>query len=147
MWVAGIAPDSNQGLYALVGAVGYMSVIETVSDVNNKFLSRRELTCNFAGLGGRLRKLDAIDMISKEFKLDGKTVIPVSMTSHVGKPLMTGTFYVYDDEDLAKRQVNPVILARLEKARKAAEEEEANAASADQGQEASTEGQKEENAQ
>jgi len=28
---------------------GYMSLIQTVSDVNNAFLSRRELTCDFAG--------------------------------------------------------------------------------------------------
>lgn len=103
-----------------------MSVIETVSDVNNTFLSRREITCNFAGLGGRLKKLDAVDMITKEFKLDGRFVIPVNMTSHVGKPLMTGTFYVYEDELLAKKQVDPTIFARLERARKKVEE--ANAA-------------------
>jgi len=99
-----------------------MSVIETVSDVNNTFLSRRELTCNFAGLGGRLKKLEAIDMVSKAFKLDSKIIIPINMTSHVGKPLMTGTFYVYDDEALARKQVNPVVFARLDKAKKKAED-------------------------
>jgi len=104
---------------------GYMSVIEAVSDVNNTFLSRRELTCNFAGLGGKLKKLDAAGMIAKEFKLDGKIVIPINMTSHVGKPLMTGTFYVYDDERLARRQVNPTIFARLDRAKKKAEEAQA----------------------
>ena len=49
-----------------------MSLIQTVSDVNNTFLSRRELTCNFTGLAGKLKKLEAIDMISKEFNLDNK---------------------------------------------------------------------------
>ena len=99
-----------------------MSLIETVSDVNNTFLSRRELTCNFAGLGGKLKKIEAIDMISKEFKLDGKVIIPIKLQNHVGKPLITGTFYVYDDEKLAKQHVNPVIFSRLEKAKKPAEE-------------------------
>jgi len=99
-----------------------MSLIETVSDVNNTFLSRRELICNFAGLGGKLKKIQAIDMISKEFKLDGKIIIPIKLQNHVGKPLITGTFYVYDDEKLAKQHVNPVIFARLEKAKKLAEE-------------------------
>ncbi len=99
-----------------------MSLIETVSDVNNTFLSRRELICNFAGLGGKLKKIEAIDMISKEFKLDGKIIIPMKLQNHVGKPLITGTFYVYDDEKLAKQHVNPVIFARLEKAKKPAEE-------------------------
>jgi len=99
-----------------------MSLIETVSDVNNTFLSRRELVCNFAGLGGKLKKIEAIDMISKEFKLDGKIIIPMKLQNHVGKPLITGTFYVYDDEKLAKQHVSPVIFARLEKAKKPAEE-------------------------
>ena len=99
-----------------------MSLIETVSDVNNTFLARRELTCNFAGLGGKLKKIEAIDMISKEFKLDGKVIIPMKLQTHVGKPLITGTFYVYDDEKLAREHVNPVIFSRLEKAKKPAEE-------------------------
>ncbi len=94
---------------------GYMSIIETITDVDNTFLSRRELTCNFVGLGGKLKKLEAVDMITKEFKLDGKVVIPMGLKNHVGKPLITGTFYVYDDEGLAKRQVNPTIFSRLEK--------------------------------
>ncbi len=98
-----------------------MSMIETVNDVKNSFLSRREITCVFAGVGGKLKKLDAIDMVKKEFKLDGKVVIPISMKNHTGRPSITGTFYVYDDEDLAKKQINPVIFKRLEKAKTAAE--------------------------
>ena len=90
---------------------GYMSIIETITDVDNTFLSRRELTCNFAGLGGKLKNLEAVDMITKEFKLDGKVVIPMRLKTHVGKPTITGTFYVYDDEGLAKKHVNPTIFA------------------------------------
>lgn len=94
-----------------------MSIIETLNDVNNTFLSRRELICNFKGLGGKLKKLEAIDMITKEFKLSGKVVIPMRLQTHVGKPLITGTFYIYDDESLAKKHVNPTIFSRLEKSR------------------------------
>ena len=102
-----------------------MSLIETVSDVNNTFLSRRELTCNFVGLGGKLKKLEAIEMISKEFKLDGKIVIPIRLDNHVGKPMITGTFYVYDDEELAKKHVSPAIFSRLDKTKKLTEENKA----------------------
>lgn len=98
-----------------------MSVIETVNDVNNPFLARREITCNFSGLAGKLKKLEAAEMITKEFKLDGKIVIPIIMKNHSGKPVATGTFYVYDDEKTAKKQVNPVIFERLEKAKKKGE--------------------------
>ena len=104
---------------------GYMSIIETIADVDNTFLSRRELTCNFAGLGGKLKKLEAVDMITKEFKLDGKVVIPMRLKTHVGQPTITGTFYVYEDEGLAKKHVNPTIFSRLEKSKAKYSEAEA----------------------
>lgn len=104
-----------------------MSMIETVNDVNNSFLSRREITCTFAGIGGKLKKLDAVDMVKKQFKLDGKVVIPISMKNQTGRPSITGTFYVYDDENLAKRHINPVIFTRLEKAKAEKEKLEAPA--------------------
>ena len=90
-----------------------MSMIETVNDVKN--------TCTFAGIGGKLQKLDAIEMLKKEFKLDGKFIIPINMKNHTGRPSITGTFYIYDDENLAKRHINPVIFKRLEKAKAAVE--------------------------
>jgi ribosomal protein S24E len=98
-----------------------MSMIETVNDVKNPFLSRRELTCTFAGLGGKLKKLEAVEMVTKKFNLDGKIVIPIKMKNHTGRPVITGTFYVYEDEKLAKKHINPVIFARLEKAKTVSE--------------------------
>ena len=92
-----------------------MSLIQTLSDVNNTFLSRRELTCDFAGLGGKLKTLEAVDMVTKEFKLDGKFVIPMRLKTNVGMSKVTGTFYVYEDEGLAKKHINPTIFSRLEK--------------------------------
>ena len=99
-----------------------MSMIETLNDEKNSFLSRREITCDFKGLGGKLKKLEAIEMITKEFKLDGKIVIPMKLENYTGQPKITGTFYIYDDEKLAREHVNPVIFERLEKAKKAGEE-------------------------
>ena len=95
----------------------YMSIIETVSDVNNTFLSRRELTCNFAGFAGKLKKLEAVDMISKEFNLGDKVIIPLRLRNQSGKSIVTGTFYVYDDEVLAKKHMDPTIFSRLEKSK------------------------------
>ncbi len=105
-----------------------MSTIETLSDVNNTFLSRRELTCDFPGSSGKLKSMEAVDMITKEFKLDGKVVIPMRLKTHVGMSKVTGTFYVYDDEGLAKKHINPTIFSRLDKAKaKIAEAEKAAA--------------------
>ena len=94
-----------------------MSMIETLSDKNNSFLSRREIICDFKGLGGKLEKIQAIEMITKEFKLEKKLVIPMMLKNHTGMPKITGTFYVYDDEKLAKEHIDPTIFARLEKSK------------------------------
>ena len=75
-----------------------MSMIEILSDENNSFLSRREIICDFRALGGKLKKLEAVEMITKELKLDGKIVIPIKLQNHTGQPKITGIFYVYDDE-------------------------------------------------
>ena len=108
-----------------------MSIIQTLSDVNNTFLSRRELTCDFAGVGGKLKSMEATDMVTKEFKLDGKIVIPMRLKTHVGMSKVTGIFYVYDDEGLAKKHINPTIFSRLEKTKaKIAEVEKAAAEAA-----------------
>ena len=105
-----------------------MSLIQTLSDVNNTFLSRRELTCDFPGLSGKLKSMEAVDMVTKEFKLDGKVVIPMRLKTHVGMLKVTGTFYVYEDEGLAKKHINPTIFSRLEKTKaKIAEIEKAAA--------------------
>jgi len=99
-----------------------MSMIETLSDEKNSFLSRREIICDFKGLGGKLKKLEAVEMITKEFKLDGKIVIPIKLQNNTGQPKITGIFYVYDDEKLAREHVNPSIFDRLDKAKSPKEE-------------------------
>jgi len=100
-----------------------MSMIEILSDENNSFLSRREIICDFKALGGKLKKLEAVEMITKELKLVGKIVIPIKLQNHTGQPKITGIFYVYDDEKLAREHVNPAIFARLDKAKNPKEEE------------------------
>ena len=102
-------------------------MIETVNDVENSFLSRREITCNFQGLGGKLKKKEAVEMVTKEFNLADKTVIAINMKNQTGRPNVTGMFYVYDNEELAKKQVNPTIFERLEKQAKKDEEAAAEA--------------------
>ena len=101
-----------------------MSIITTLSDENNSFLSRREIICDFQGLGGKLKKLEAVEMITKKFKLGEKFVIPIKLQNHTGLSKTTGIFYVYDDETLAKKHVTPVIFTRLDKAKTSEEKKE-----------------------
>ena len=101
-----------------------MSIITTLSDENNSFLSRREIICDFKGLGGKLKKLEAVEMVTKEFKLGEKFVIPIKLQNYTGQSKTNGIFYVYDDETLAKKHVTPVIFTRLEKAKTSDEKKE-----------------------
>ena len=94
-----------------------MSMIEVTRDVKNPLLSRREITCTFRGLSGRLKKLEAVDMISKQFSFEGKIVVPVLLKNATGKPLVSGTFYVYEDEKLARQHLKAAIFKRLDKAK------------------------------
>lgn len=99
-------------------------MIETVSDVKNNLLSRREITCRIKGLAGKLKKLEAIDMISKQYKLEGKVIVPIILRNETGRPMISGTFYVYDDEKLAREHIKPAIFKRLEKAKGGGEKKE-----------------------
>ena len=94
-----------------------MSMIQTLNDENNSFLSRREITCDFKGLGGKLKKMEAVEMITKEYKLEGKFVVPIRLRNHTGQTKITGVFFVYEDEKLAKKHVNPTIFKRLDRAK------------------------------
>lgn len=102
-------------------------MIETIRDVKNNLLSRREITCTFKGLAGKLKKLEAIDIVSKQYNLDGKVIVPIMLKNDTGRPMISGTFYVYDDEKLAHAHLKPAIFKRLEKAKGGGEKTEGEA--------------------
>ncbi len=104
-----------------------MSMIQTIKDENNALLSRREIVCSFKGLGGKLKKSEAVDIVTKEFSLNEKVVVPIRLKNETGMTNITGTFFVYEDEKLAREHINPTIFRRLDKV-KAAEEEAKKAA-------------------
>lgn len=101
-----------------------MSMIEVTRDVKNDILSRREITCTFKGLAGKLKRLEAVDVVSKHFKLDGKVIVPIKLQNETGRPMVSGTFYIYDDEKLARQHVKPAIFARSDKAKAGGEKTE-----------------------
>ncbi len=101
-----------------------MSMIEVTRDVKNPLLARREITCTFKGLAGKVKRMEAAEMVSKQFNLEGKTVIPINLKNDTGRPLLSATFYVYDDEKLAREHLKAAVFKRLEKAKPAPAEGE-----------------------
>ncbi len=98
-------------------------MIEVTRDVKNDLLARRELTCTFKGLAGKLKKPEAVDMISKQFNIAGKVIVPIILKNETGRPMVSGTFYIYDDEKLARQHLKPAIFSRQEKAKSGGEKE------------------------
>jgi small subunit ribosomal protein S24e len=105
-----------------------LSTIVTLEDKTNGLLKRRELKCLFKGFAGKLTRKEAAEMLAKELKLDKKFVIPISLEGETGMSDINCTFYVYDDENLAKRHLPKYIFMRMltkEERKKAKEAEKA----------------------
>ncbi len=107
-----------------------MSEIVTLEDRTNVLLKRREVRCLFRGKAGKLTRNDAVNLLMQQLKLDKKFVIPVILKCETGKADVKGTFYVYDDESLAKKHLPKYVFLRLlskEERKKIAEAEKAKA--------------------
>ena len=90
-----------------------MSEIVTLEDRTNALLKRREVRCLFKGQAGKLTRNDAVKLLAEQLKLDKKFVIPVTLKCETGRMDVRGTFYVYDDEGLAKKHLPKYVFLRL----------------------------------
>jgi len=107
-----------------------LSEIVTLEDRTNALLKRREVRCLFKGQAGKLTRNDAVKLLAEQLKLDKKFVIPVTLKCETGRTDVKGTFYVYDDEGLAKKHLPKYVFLRLlskEERKKLAEEAKAKA--------------------
>jgi hypothetical protein len=59
-------------------------------------------------------------------------VIPILLKNETGRPVVSGSFYVYEDEKLAKEHLKAAIFARIEKAKGVVAKPEAADAPAEQ---------------
>lgn len=101
-----------------------MSEVETIEDKTNALLKRREVVCVFRDKAGRLAKGDAVKMVAEKLKVD-KFIVPVTLHCETGKTDVRGVFYVYDNEDLAKKHLHKYMFLRTlpkEERKKAIEE-------------------------
>jgi ribosomal protein S24E len=107
-----------------------LSEIVTLEDRTNALLKRREVRCLFKGHAGKLSRNDAVSLLSQQLKLDKKFVIPVTLKCETGRTDVKGTFYVYDEEGLAKKHLPKYVFLRLlskEERKKVREAEKAKA--------------------
>ncbi|MCY3853953.1 MAG: hypothetical protein OXF77_01605 [Thaumarchaeota archaeon] len=87
-------------------------VIEVIYDNENLLLKRREIKCNFYDVKN-LKKENTITLIKDKLKITDKIIIPINLKNSTGSNTMSGTFYIYDDKQIAEKQINQHVFSRL----------------------------------
>ncbi len=86
--------------------------IEVTSDIENKLLGRREVECLFRGTSGAISRSDAAQAISKQMKASDKKVYTVLLKGAYGTRDVKGVFYIYNDDEVAKKDLQMYVLKR-----------------------------------
>ena len=95
------------------GKLSHLNEIVMLEDKINGLLKRREVNCTFKGYAGKLTRKEAVEKVVKELKLDNKFVIPVSLMCNTGINDIKCTFYVYDEETLARIHLPKHLFKRM----------------------------------
>lgn len=86
--------------------------IEVTSDIENKLLGRREVECVFRGTSGSLSRSNAAQAVSKQMKASDKKVYTVLLKGAYGTMDLKGVFYIYNDDEAAKKDLQTYVLKR-----------------------------------
>jgi len=86
--------------------------IEVSSDKENLLVGRREVECIFRGSYGSFNRNDAIQALAKKVKATDKNVFVVFIDGESGSRDAKCLFYIYDDENNAKKDISDHILTR-----------------------------------
>lgn len=86
--------------------------IEVTSDIENKLLGRREVECVFRGTSGAISRSDAAQAVSKQMKASDKKVYTVLLKGAYGTRDVKGMFYIYNDDEAAKKDLQTYVLKR-----------------------------------
>jgi small subunit ribosomal protein S24e len=76
-----------------------------LEDRKNSLLGRREVKAMFKGAAGKLKKTEAAEQLAGQLGVDKKTVIPINLFCETGMTDIHATFYVYENEEEAKKQL------------------------------------------
>jgi small subunit ribosomal protein S24e len=102
--------------------------VVTLEDRKNSLLNRREVKALFRGAAGKIKRAEAAEKIASQLNVDKKQVIPVNLKCETGMTNVHATFYVYDDEKEAAKQLPRYRLLRTlskEERKKILDEEKA----------------------
>lgn len=76
-----------------------------LEDRKNSLLGRREVKAVFKGAAGNLKKVEAADQLAGQLGVDKNNVIPMNLRCETGMVDVHATFYIYESEEAAKKQL------------------------------------------
>lgn len=84
-----------------------------IKDIDNPLLDRKEVTILFKDASGKLTKGGGVERVVKDLKVKQENVIPMSLKGKYGSRDIIGTFYIYKDMNLARKQLPEYIFTRM----------------------------------
>jgi small subunit ribosomal protein S24e len=105
------------------------SQVVILEEHNNTLLDRREIKSVLKNCAGRVKRIDAVDMVAKELNINSNVIIPINMKCETGKSDIYATMYIYNNNEDAKKQLPRYRILRnmsKEDRKKLIDEEKAN---------------------
>ncbi len=86
--------------------------MEIISDSENAFLGRREVVVRLDEPRG-ITRAQAVEAVARQLGVDAASTYPIVLRHNYGVSYIEGVFYVYKDQQAAKRQLPPYTFKRL----------------------------------
>ena len=72
---------------------------------NNALLNRREIKTLLRNSAGKIKRVEAADIIAKQLNVDRNLTIPINMKCETGKSDIYATMYIYNNEEEKKKSL------------------------------------------
>lgn len=72
---------------------------------NNALLNRREIKSLLKNSAGKIKRVEAADIIAKQLNVDRNLTIPINMKCETGKSDIYATMYIYNNEEDIKKHL------------------------------------------
>jgi small subunit ribosomal protein S24e len=72
---------------------------------NNALLNRREIKTLLKNSAGKIKRVEAADIIAKQLNVDRNLTIPINMKCETGKSDIHATMYIYNNEEDVKKHL------------------------------------------
>ncbi len=76
--------------------------VVVLRDYDNSLMKRKELRVVLKNVAGRLKKMDAVNLIATKNNIEKRRVVAIRMNCSHGKPDVDASFHIYESESAMK---------------------------------------------